>query len=428
MIVFLIAVFFIIVFLGIPIAFSMGIAATLTILTQPGAKVPVMVVAQRIFTAMDSFSLMAIPLFVLAGELMNGGGITKGIVHFCGTLIGHIKGGLAHVNILASMLFAGISGSAVADASSIGAMLIPAMVEDGYEPDFSVAVTAASSCLGPIIPPSISMIVYSSMSSVSVGALFIGGLIPGILLGLAQMGVVAFYAKKYNFKKEKRSTLKQIGRAFLGTACALFMPVIIIGGILSGIFTATEAGVVAVIYGMIVGFVTKQLNLRNLKKILLEAAIISATTLIIIGFAQVMSWLLTRALFAQKAVVLITSLGLSNTITLILLLTLLLVLGCFIDTTALLILTIPVLAPLVATLGIHPIQFGVLAVIICVMGACTPPVGVLLFITCGIARIPVMTGAKALLPFLLVMFLVVLVCVFVPDIVVIAPRLLGLTN
>lgn len=419
----IITIFFALVILGFPIAFSMGISGAITILTV-AKNIPLLVIPQRVFVAMDSFSLMAIPFFILAGELMNGGGITRSIIRFSDSLIGHVRGGLAHVNVLASMMFAGLSGSAAADASSIGAMLIPAMEEDGYTPEFSVAVTAASACIGPIIPPSICAIVYSSMSGLSVASLFMGGVVPGMLIGLSQMALIVYFGKKHKFHTSPWRGFRHVLKTFLQALPALFMPLIILGGILLGIFSPTEAGVVACVYGLIVGFAKKNLTLKSLPKVFINAAVTTGTTMIVIGFAQVLSWMLTRGNFATLICDTILSLTSNPQLIFILLLLGVFILGFFIDTTALLILAVPVVAPIITAVGLNPYHFANLAIIMAIMGACTPPVGVLLFICCGIAKIPVMKGAKALAPFLLVMVILILILSFIPGSVTFIPSLM----
>lgn len=419
----IITVFFVLVLLGFPIAFAMGIAGATTIMTV-AQNIPLLVIPQRVFAAMDAFTLMAIPFFILAGELMNSGGITRSIIRFSDSLIGHIKGGLAHVNVLASMLFAGLSGSACADAASIGAMLIPAMEDDGYTPEFSVAVTAASACIGPIIPPSICAIVYASMSGLSVAALFMGGVIPGVLIGLSQMALIAYYAKRDNFHTNPWRGFGHVFKTFFSALPALFMPLIILGGILSGIFSPTEAGVVACVYGLIVGFISGNITVKNLPTVFVNAATTAGTTMIIIGFAQVLSWMLTRGNFATVLCNGLLSVTENPQLIFVLLLIGMFILGFFIDTTALLILAVPVVAPIIASVGIEPYHFANLGIIMAIMGACTPPVGVLLFICCGIAKIPVMKGAKALMPFLAIMVLLVLILAFIPGAVTWLPSLI----
>lgn len=416
--------FFILVLLGFPIAFSMGISGAITIMTV-AQNIPLLVIPQRVFASMDSFSLMAIPFFILAGELMNGGGITRSIIRFSSSLIGHVRGGLAHVNVLASMMFAGLSGSAAADASSIGAMLIPAMEDDGYTPEFSVAVTAASACIGPIIPPSICAIVYASMSGLSVAALFMGGIIPGVLIGLSQMALIAYYSKRDRFHTNPWRGLGHVCRSFFAALPALIMPLIILGGILSGVFSPTEAGVVACVYGTIVGFAKRNLTLKSMPKVFINAAITAGTTMIVIGFAQVLSWMLTRGNFATILCNGVLDLTDDPQMIFVLLLIGMFILGFFIDTTALLILAVPVVAPIIGAVGIDPYHFANLAIIMAIMGACTPPVGVLLFICCGIAKIPVMKGARSLAPFLLVMFILIIILSFLPAAVTGIPSLLN---
>ena len=384
--------FFVLVLLGFPIAFSMGISGAITIVTV-AQNIPLMVIPQRVFAAMDATALMAIPFFILAGELMNGGGITRSIIRFSNSLIGHIRGGLAHE-------------------------------EDGYTPEFSVAVTAASACIGPIIPPSICAIVYASMSGLSVSSLFIGGVIPGILIGLVQMALIVWYAKRDNFRKGEWRGFGYVGKTFVEALPALIMPLIILGGILSGIFSATEAGVVACVYGTIVGFVKRNLTLKSLPTVFINAATVAATTMIVIGFAQVLSWMLTRGQFANILLNAVLGFTDNKQIVFILLLIGLFILGFFIDTTALLILAVPVVAPIIASIDIDPVHFANLGIIMCIMGACTPPVGVLLFICCGIAKIPVMKGAKALAPFLTAMVILVIILSFIPGAVTWLPSLI----
>ena len=303
-------------------------------------------------------------------------------------------------------------------------MLIPAMEEDGYTPEFSVAVTAASACIGPIIPPSICAIVYASMSGLSVSALFMGGVIPGILIGLVQMALIVWYAKRDNFRKGEWRGFGYVGKTFVEALPALIMPLIILGGILSGIFSATEAGVVACVYGTIVGFAKRNLTLKSLPTVFINAATVAATTMIVIGFAQVLSWMLTRGQFANILLNAVLGFTDNKQIVFILLLIGLFILGFFIDTTALLILAVPVVAPIIASIGIDPVHFANLGIIMCIMGACTPPVGVLLFICCGIAKIPVMKGAKALAPFLTAMVILVIILSFIPGAVTWLPSLI----
>lgn len=417
----LIISFLLFLIVGVPIGFAMGIGSALAVVF--GGDIPHIIIPQRIFVAIDSFPMMAIPLFVLAGELMNTGGITKRIVVFSRSLVGHIRGGLAHVNILASMFFAGISGAAAADSSAIGSMLIPAMVEDGYDPDFSVAVTASSSTIGPIIPPSILMIIYGSMGGLSIGSLFLGGIIPGIMIGIALMLVAYFISVKKGYSKDARASLKQIWQSFKKAIIALIMPFIILGGILSGVFTATEAGVVAVIYGLIIGIFFKEINKKNIKKIAVDSAIVTATTMFVIASAQIMGWILAIEKFPQLVVDTLLTVSNNPTIIMLLILLFLFVLGFFMDGTAAIIILVPVFVPIVNNFGFDPIHFALLVVMTVLVGAITPPVGVLLFINCAIAKIPLSEGARAIWPFVLAMITVILLCAFIPQLVTLIPHL-----
>lgn len=408
--------------LGVPIAFSMGIASFIALIV--GGSIPLRVVPQRIFVAIDSFSMMAIPLFILAGELMNGAGITARIVRFSSTLVGHIRGGLAHVNIVASMFFAGLSGSANADSASLGSMLIPAMVEDGYDADFSVAVTATSSCIGPIIPPSIMMIIYGSITGDSIGAMFLGGILPGILWGLALMAVAYFISVKRGYKAEKRVPLRGIVKAFFSSLVALIMPAIILGGILSGVFTATESGVVAVVYGMLAGVYLKELNPKKMYGIFVSAATTSAITMFVLASAQILGWILARERFPQLVVQSLLSVSDNPTVIFLLILAFLFVLGFFMDGSAAVIILVPVFVPIVKEFGYDPIHFAVVVIMMMVTGGVTPPVGVLLFITAGIAKISLVKASKAVVPFVAAMVIIVVICALCPRIVTLIPSLL----
>jgi C4-dicarboxylate transporter DctM subunit len=400
----------------------MGIAAFLSIFIS--GSLPAIIVPQRIFVAVDSFSMLAIPLFILAGELMNGGGITTKIVNFSRSLVGHIKGGLAQVNILASIFFAGISGTAAADSASLGAMLIPAMEKDGYDTDFAVAVTACSSCVGPIIPPSVVMIIYGSISGESIGRLFMGGLIPGLIMGIGMMVVAYVISVKRDYKSYKKATCKEIWISFKSSIVALVMPLIIMGGILSGIFTTTEAGVVAVVYGLIVGLVTKEIKLKDIKGLFVRTGVTSSVVMFVIGSAQIVGWLLARERFPQMIVAALLSVSSNPVIILTLILLFLFVLGFVMDGTAALIILVPVLMPVIQQYGFDPIQFAVCMCMILIAGAVTPPVGTMLFITCGIAQISITDVTKAITPFLSVIIVTIFACAYIPSLVTFLPNLL----
>lgn len=417
-------VFLIFIFLGVPISFATGLAV-MTFITMDGS-LPALLIPQRMFVTVDSFSLMAIPLFMLAGELMNSGGITKKIVNFSSKLVGHITGGLAHVTILASMIFAGMSGSCTAAGASVGSMMIPALKEDGYGEDFGVAVTASAAVLGPVIPPSIIMVLYAACTGTSVGKLFLGGIGPGLILGLCLMWVAYVISKKrgYKPKYEKRVPVREVIRAFWDSLAALMLPVIIIGGILSGVFTATEAGVIGVVYAAIVGFATKELHIRNLKTIFTNAGKTTANILFLMGTGSVLGWILTRLRLPQ--IITATLIGISqNPIILILIMVaFILLLGCFMADVSIVPILAPLLLPVINQVGINPVQFGVIMCITAVSGNLTPPVGGLLYVTSSIGNVPVMKTARAILPFLGAIIFTIVLCSLIPGIVTFIPDLL----
>ena len=425
MIVVIVLTFFFTLLIGIPISFVLGITSLGALLVW--GKIPFDLISQRMFTGVDSFPLMAIPFFMLAGLLMNEAGITKPLIDFSDSLVGKIKGGLAHVNIVASMFFAGITGSAVADASALGSILIPTMLEQGYDRDYSAAVCASASVIGPIIPPSIVMVVYAMTASISIGGLFIAGIVPGILLGLSLMIVAYIYAIKRNYqsRKEAISFFKFIvicKRAIL----PLLMPIIILGGILFGIFTPTEAAAVAVAYAFFIGvFVTKKLKIVNIPKIFIEAGVSSAIVLFIISTANIFSWILATQQVPQKMSNLILSLSNDTWVILLLLNILLLIVGCFLETSAAILIFVPILIPIINVLGIHPLHFGMIVVLNLCIGIITPPLGVCLFVVSRVANIEFESIVKAILPFLLAEIVVLIIITYLPIVSMFLPKLLG---
>jgi len=400
--------------IGIPISFVLGITSLAALLVW--GKVPFDLISQRMFTGVDSFPLMAIPFFMLAGLLMNEAGITKPLIDFADSIVGKIKGGLAHVNIVASMFFAGITGSAVADASALGSILIPTMVEQGYDRDYSGAVCAAASVIGPIIPPSIVMVVYAMTAGVSIGGLFMAGIVPGILLGLSLMVVAYIYAIKRNYssRKDSISFFKFVSickRAIL----PLLMPIIILGGILFGFFTPTEAAAVAVAYAFFIGlFVTKKLKIVNIPKIFIEAGVSSSVVLFIISTANVFSWILATQQVPQKMSNLILSLSSNTWVILLLLNILLLIVGCFLETSAAILIFVPILVPVMNVLGIHPLHFGIIVVLNLCIGIITPPLGVCLFVASTVANIEFESIVKSIWPFLLAEIVVLIIITYLP--------------
>lgn len=418
-------VFAVSVIIGIPIAFALGLAAWAGVLAW--GQVPLYLIPQRMFTGVDSFVLMAIPFFMLAGELMGSTGILERLLKFADALVGHIRGGLAHVNIVASMIFAGISGSAVADASALGSVLIPAMKEE-YDVDFGSGVTAGAATIGPIIPPSIPMIIYAtSTSGISIAGLFLSGVIPGILMGFGMMAIAYTVARKrgYPVRKGRISAREFLGR--LGRVLpALMMPVIVLGGILGGVFTPTEAGAVSAVYAILVGlFLTRELKLRDIPPALLRAGITTSVVFVLIATANAVSWLLTT----QQVPVLISgylkSISPSPLLYLLVVNLFLLVVGCLMETAAALIMLVPILAPIAVSYGIHPLHFGFVVVMNLVIGLLTPPVGVVLFVTCGIAGISLERVVRAVWPHLVWQLIVLALVTYFPELALWIPRLFG---
>ncbi len=410
--------------IGVPIAFSLGIASVATL--EIASNLPLTLAAQRLFTGTDSFPLMAIPFFMLAGELMESGGISRRLFDFAHALVGFVAGGLAMVAVVAAMFFAGISGAAAADTAAVGAVSIPAMIRKGYDRGFAAAVQAAGGSIGVIIPPSIPMIIFGVVGGVSIGKMFLGGFIPGALIGGSLMLVSYVLAKRAGYEKDTFLGIKEIGRTFLGAFWALLMPLIILGGILGGVFTPTEAAVVAVLYGVFVGFlVYRELRLKELPKILAKAAISTSTVMLLIATANIFGWLLTAERVPQSVAAYLVSLTSSPFVLYSLILVCLLVIGTFMETSASLIILTPVFLPVIQQFGIDPVHFGVVMVTALAIGMLTPPLGICLFISCNIAQIQLSEIIRYILPFLLVMIGVLLLITYVPILVMFIPNMFG---
>ena len=416
--------FLVLLFLGMPLAYSMLVSSVLFILTSE-ASLPMEVMPQQIFSGLNHFTWLAIPLFLLAGELMNVGGITLRIVNFVQAFIGHFRGGLAYVSVITNMLMAGISGSALADAAGTGSVLIPSMKRAGYPTRFATAVISGASTVGPIIPPSIPFILYATLAGVSVGQMFLAGAVPGLFMGLFFLVVVAYLARRDDFPTEERRNLRERGRSFLDAVLALGMPVIILGGILSGAFTATEAAGIAVVYAFVVAaFIYRELELSSIPRVLTATAKNSAVIMFAIGAAGLLAWLLSYSRVAVSLADAIGRLTQSPAVVLLLVALLLLGLGCIMEATPLIIILTPVLLPVVTALGVDPIHFGVVMIVTLMVGLITPPVGMVLFITAGIGRTSVMDVAKGSVPFISAIAAVVLLIIFFPQLVLWLPQLL----
>ena len=404
--------------LGVPILLVMGAVGLAGILLTPNL-VPALF-PQKMFAMLDNFSLLALPYFILAGELISAGGISKKLVEFAETVVGHWRGGLGHASVVASMVFAGVSGSSVADTSAIGSILVPAMKDNGYKPGFAASLVACAGTIGAIIPPSMTMIVYGSMANVSIGGLFMGGIIPGILIGIGLMIVIRIYSFAPAFPELRRTSgkfnLRRVGRALVSVWPALLAPVLVVGGILSGAFTATEAGVVACFYGFVVGFfIYRKLKLADLPRIFIRAGITTAMVSGIIGMAGAFGWLLSYLNFNDIVLAGIIHVTGAKLGVMLLLMAIMLVLTMFVDSLAILIILIPVAVVIGRSFGIDEFQLGLLMVMATQIGSTTPPVAVLLFVATSIAGCTYNETIRYCWAFIIAEVTVLLMVVFWPD-------------
>ena len=412
----------VLMFAGMPVALARGLSALAVVLLK-GETNP-LVMAQRMFVGVDSLPLLAIPYFILAGALMEEGGISHRLVNFAAAIIGHIRGGLGMVAVVASMIFAGISGSAAADTSAIGSIMMPAMIRRGYKRGFVVVLQASAGTIGPIIPPSILMIIYGSMTGLSIGQLFLAGFIPGVLVGLSLMGLTYYYAVRDGYEGEARATWHQAATATWDALPAMVLPVIIIGGILGGIFTATEAGVVAVVYALLVGFfVYRELRLKDLPRIFANAAMTSFGLLFIVANAAIFGWVLAREEFPSRTVGFLTSLTTDPNVIMVLIIIFLLLVGCFVETISAMIILVPMLFATGAAYHFDPIHFAMVIVILLLIGTITPPVGILLYLAAAMAKTPISETLKYIFPFVVAMLLVVILVAWVPQVSLFVPNL-----
>jgi len=418
--------FFLTLALGIPIAFVLGITALVAVIVLP--NVPLHLIPQRLFTGMDSFPIMAVPFFILAGNLMNASKITDRILDFSKLLVGRIRGGLGHVNIVASMFFAGISGSAVADTSALGSILIPAMEREGYSTRYSAAVTASSSIIGPIIPPSIPMVIMAMFTNLSVGGLFLAGVLPGIFIGFGLMAVNYVISRRRNYQKIVEPIQWQAFlKTLLGAIIPLLMPLIILGGILTGVFTATEAASVAVAYALFIGlFILRTLSLKDLPNIFFRSMVLTSTILIVFAMANAFGWILATQEIPQKVSQYILSISRDPFVILLLVNIFLLIVGCFLEGLAAIMITVPILMPLVTQVGINPMHFGLIVVVNLMIGLITPPMGLCLIVVCGVAKMKLGPLLKEIIPFLMVEVIILFVITYMPWFTLTLPRLFKL--
>mgnify|MGYP004509749021 FL=1 len=423
----IIALFFVVLLVlmlsGMPIAYSLGIASAGYMLMS-GTSLAMM--AQRMVNGANSFTMLAIPFFFMAGELMNISGVTDKIINMAKALVGHFKGGLAQVNIVASVFFAGVSGSATADTAALGSTLIPKMVEEGYDLDFSAAITVASSCVGPIIPPSITLVLYGILAGEDVGKLLIAGIVPGVIIALFQMVYTHFYAVKMDYPSYPKATPREMGKAVTSGFSALMMPIIIIGGTLSGVFTPTESAAVAVLYGMIIGFfIYRNLKVPQFYESLKRVGVQSMNNMFILAAAACFSWVLTITKAADVLVNLMLGISTNQYVVMLMILALLMFIGFFMQASQALVVLTPMLLPVIKAVGIDPIHFGIVMVVALTFGGCTPPVGSMLFVVNSITKMGFARLTKAMVPLYIPLLGALLVIAFVPQFSLFLPGLMG---
>ena len=407
--------FALLLFLSVPIGIALGLSTLATILYTGAIPIPFLM--KELVTSVDSFPLMAVPFFILAGEIMGKGGISERLFNFANALVGNKTGGFAMATIVTCMFFAAISGSGPATVAAIGGIMIPAMVKQGYDKKFATATVAAAGSIGVIIPPSIPMVIYGVVGGASIGDMFIAGIIPGLLVGLSLMVWAYIYSKKNNYRgSDQKTTLANIWKTFWEAKWALVIPVIILGGIYGGIFTPTEAAVIAVVYGIIAGlFLYGELALKDLPKLLADAALTTATVLIIVGSATAFGRLLTIEQIPTQVANFLLSISDSEIVIILLITVLLLLVGCFMDTLAAIIILTPILLPIAVNIGFDPIHFGIIMVVNLAIGFITPPLGVNLFVGSGISGLSIEQLSKAIIPYFFAMVFSLLMITFIPE-------------
>jgi tripartite ATP-independent transporter DctM subunit len=410
--------------IGVAVSYAIGITSVVVVIFERGlANIPYEIFAQRMIAGLNNFLLLVIPFFLLAGKLMNVSTVTDRIFGFASTLVGFLPGGLGHANVLASVIFAGKSGSAVADASGLGTIQIKAMTKRGYDLEFTSAITAASSTIGPVIPPSIPLVMYGAVGGVSVGALFLGGILPGVIMAIALMILVHIYAIKRNYPREKFPTLKDIWVGFKDAFFALLTPIILIGGIVSGIFTPTEAGAVAATYALALMIFYRKFSFKEISRILIETLRESSAILFIVAISGIYGWLLAKTripvIFAEA----VLSISETPIVVLLLLNVFLLILGCFMETITAIIIVTPIIMPLAMTVGIDPVHLGVVMTLNLMIGLLTPPIGMCLFTVARVANIPLDKLIKATAPFYIPLLIALLLITIFPQTVTFLPSL-----
>ncbi len=422
----LVASFVVLLLLGVPVAFSIGISATLTMLMTIQSIPALTTVAQRMATGLDSFALLAIPFFILAGQLMNRGGIARRLIDLAKSLVGVLPGGLAHVNILAAMLFGAVSGSAVAAASAVGGVMVPRMDEEGYDRAYGAAVNITSATTGLIIPPSNILIVYSLASGgVSIAALFLAGYIPGILTGLMLMLAAGIIAVRRGYSRDHRIYFGQVVRHFIEAIPSLLMLIVVIGGIVAGLFTATEASAVAVLYALVLSLIYREVKVRDIPDILLETGSTTAIVMLLIATSMSLSWVMSYENIPQTVSESLISLTNNPIVILLIINMILLFVGTFMDMTPAVLIFTPIFLPIVTALGMDPTHFGIVMVLNLCVGLCTPPVGSVLFVGCGIAEVSIARVVKPLMPMFAAMIVSLMLVTYIPALSLWLPRLFG---
>lgn len=419
----LVAAALVLLVIGVPVAVVLGGASALWVYLA--STTPDLVLVHRMVNGVDSFPLLAIPFFILAGNLMNSAGITRRIFNFALALMGWLRGGLGHVNVLGSVIFAGMSGAAVADAGGIGTIEIKAMRDHGYDDDFAIGITAASATIGPIIPPSLPMVVYGYMASVSVGQLFAAGVVPGLLMAVALMAMVAVISHRRGYHRDTRFSLQRLGEAFVAAFFPLMTPVIIIGGMMSGIFTPTEAAIAASAYALVLGIVVyRTLDWRGLLRVSMETIETTAIIMLIVAAASIFGWILTSNRVEQGLAEAILGVTDNKYALLFLVNVLLLIVGCFLETVAAITILVPVLAPIMQKVGVDPVHFGLIMVFNLMIGLITPPVGMVLYVLARVSRVSFEFAVKAAAPFLLPLVVTLALITYFPELALWLPALL----
>jgi tripartite ATP-independent transporter DctM subunit len=426
--IFLFVILFALILLKVPVAYSVGIATTLTLILFLPFLPALTTVMQQMTTGIDSFTLLAIPFFILAGDLMNQGGIAHRLIRFSKSLLGSLPGGLLYVNIVSAIFFGAVSGSAVASASAIGGILGKTMGKEGYKTSFTASVNITASTIGLVIPPSNVLIVYAlaSAGEASVQSLFLAGYFPGILMGIALMVVTGYYAHRFNFPKGNRISIHEILTSFYRAFLSLLMIIVVVGGIVLGVFTATEGAVIAVIYALILGFYYGQLTLKKIPKILIKSSKTTAIVMFLICTSMALSWLFAFADIPDLITNYIRNSFESPVMIVLIINIILLVVGTFMDITPALLIFTPMFLPLVTSFGMHPVHFGIIMVVNLCIGLCTPPVGTLLFVGSGVANIEMTKVIKPIIPFLIAMMVILVLITYIPEITLYLPKVFGL--